>query len=131
MSADPVVVLGVLMAHLRGSTALGRVPVDGLWAVVDLVDRILRHLGVESDPDMFGGLALACIADTPNPRAVRHLRCQHGTGPGVCDLCPAGEHEEVPPWRPQSSPRWTISGSRSRQRLTARRDSRRPAGRSR
>jgi hypothetical protein len=129
MTADPIVVLGVLLAFLRRTTQLGPVDSDDLWTVVELVDRLLRRLGVESEPHPAAGLMLSTIAAAPNARRSGCWQCQHGTGPGVCEVCPTDEHEEVPPWRPRPSPRWTISGSRSRQALTARRDSRRPAGR--
>jgi hypothetical protein len=129
VTADPVVLLGLIMAFLRRSTALGKVATDDLWAPVELLERLLRHLGVEVATHASSGLLLSCIAASGNarnrPAPGRYSRCQHGVGPSWCDLC-GDEQDEVPP------PSWARRPGRQRARYgLVRHDSRRPAGRSR
>ena len=136
MSVDPVAVLGAILRFLRTCTALDRVPVDDLWLPLELTDRLLRHLGVESEPDVTSGLLLDCIAAGTNART-GYWMCQHGTGPGPCEVCPAGDQDEVTPpsWarrsRARSARRRPISGCQAHRYGPVRSDSRRPAGRSR
>lgn len=118
MSADPIVVLGVLLAFLRRTTPLGRVPVDDLYQPAELVDRLLRCLGLESEPDRLGDLMLAAIAATPNARRRRWARCQHGVGPGRCDVCSHDDQDDMP-----------APNRRRYAHRTVRHDARRPAGR--
>ncbi len=124
MTADPIVVITVVLGYLRRVTLLGPVDADDLWPVVELVDRILRLLGVEAAAHPAAGLMLSAVAAAPNARRGGHWRCQHGTGVGACDLCPAACQDQVPP------PAWTRRPARRRARYAVvRHDSRRPAGR--
>lgn len=124
MTADPIVVITVVLGYLRRVTLLGPVDTDDLWPVLELIDRIMRLLGVEAEPHPAAGLMLSAVAAAPNLRRGGFYACQHGAGRCGCELCPAAEQREIPP------PPWARRPGRQRARYAAvRHDSRRPAGR--